>query len=176
MTLNQFIARATGFFDKSEKQLDTLAQLTESREALATIQTERDTLANDLQAINGQLKSVTEANATLATQLAEAKAAIENPAGTIQRAAGAMATQITASQGIPPVAETANAEGPKTVDQLWEEYHAPPNCFRKARIFQSHQSPPALLNPHPVTQTSHHGKHNCRRKPGPDRRNVDRAS
>jgi septal ring factor EnvC (AmiA/AmiB activator) len=137
LTLNQFIARATGFFDKSEKQLDTLAQLTESREALATIQTERDTLTNDLQAINGQLKSVTEANATLITQLAEAKTAIENPAGTIQRAAGAMATQIAASQGIPPVAETANAEGPKTVDQLWEEYHALPNAAAKHAFFKA---------------------------------------
>ena len=51
-----------------------------------------------------------------------------------------MATQITASQGIPPVADTANAEGPKTVDQLWEEYHALPNAAAKHAFFKANKA------------------------------------
>ena len=75
--------------------------------------------------------------AQLENELAEAKAEQQD----VEEIAGERAAEIVAQQGAEPVAEETEAEKPKTVEALWEEYAAIENLKERTLFYRKNIKP-----------------------------------
>jgi len=121
----------------AEENADLKSQI----EALTAAQEEGQGALATVGETNEKLEKANAALVEKVAQLENELADVKSEQQEVEEIAGERAAEIVAQQGAEPVAEETEAEKPKTVEALWEEYAAIENLKERTLFYRKNIKP-----------------------------------
>ena len=121
----------------AEENADLKSQI----EALTAAQEEGQGALATVGETNEKLEKANAALVEKVAQLENELADVKSEQQDVEEIAGERAAEIVAQQGAEPVAEETEAEKPKTIEALWEEYAAIENLKERTLFYRKNIKP-----------------------------------